>query len=122
MPDSRTAGSRNIREVRYSAIQTNVRMTVLNGCIAQSHIAHDTTCLRVAGGPTWSRPKAVSAAVLIGVPAAEAGCSSLMLAVWRGAVNDRWRRAVPRGHRAGAGTTVRMQADPMPAGGDAVET
>src|SRR5690606_17892733 len=65
-PDSRTEGSRNIREVRYSAIQTNVRMTVLNGCIAQSHIAHEMTCFFVAAGAELpcSRPNAATAPVL----------------------------------------------------------
>ncbi|GAA3936617.1 hypothetical protein GCM10022383_13630 [Microbacterium soli] len=63
-------------------------MTVLKGCSAQSHIAHEITRFRGGSGPSpppW--PKAVSAAVVIGVSGTDADCSSLMLAVWRGQVN-----------------------------------
>ena len=44
-----TSAGRNESETRYSDTQTNVRITELNGCVAQSHSAHDTTCLRGTG-------------------------------------------------------------------------
>ena len=40
------SAGRNVGVIRYSAVKTKVRMTLLNGCVAQSQNAHETTCLR----------------------------------------------------------------------------
>jgi hypothetical protein len=60
-------------------VNTKVRMTVLNGCVAQSQRAHDTTCLRGMTFPSCrSSPTAAMAPVLamVGTDLVLAGGSS----------------------------------------------
>ncbi|CNL00235.1 Uncharacterised protein [Mycobacterium tuberculosis] len=88
-----TSGGRNEALTRYSAVKTNVRMTVLNGCVAQSHSAQEYTCFRGAGvSPRRSRPTTATAPLFAvatgsGVPAA--GSGEVMLEVWPRTVNAR---------------------------------
>lgn len=74
-------------------MNTNVRMTVLKGCVAQSHSAQEYTCFFGAGvSPRRSRPTTATAplfAVATGSGTPWRGSGSLMGEVWRATVNAR---------------------------------
>ncbi len=87
-PRAAISGSMKVSVVRYSAVKTKVRMTELNGCVAQSHSAHDMTCLRGTTLPSCrSSPTAATAPVsaMTGTvldvvsTASSAGCSGMRL-------------------------------------------
>src|SRR5680860_723438 len=101
-PKGTNSGSMKLSDVRYSAVKTNVMITELKGCVAQSHSAHAATRDR---GMSESTPAGGIASLTEGRSVGSAPL--LMGTVCPVMVNEWWRTVL---HRRVLPDTLRLWA------------